>query len=382
MILFLLAFLFLYGSLHLYILSRIQGALALGTVSTVLLTFLMAMMVGAPAAAHVSHKHGFRGPIRLISYIGYTWMAPAFLFFSFSFVIDLYRFFLQGCGVVLHRSFSSLALSPQWAFFIPLTMTAAVASYGYFEARDIRNETLIIKSPKIPKEVGRLRIAQISDVHLGLIVRAERLKRILTVIERIKPDILVSTGDLVDGQTDDLTRLAELLKSIHPKYGKFAVTGNHEFYASLDKSLHFTEMAGFTVLRGEALTIDGIVNIAGVDDPTGRRFGLSKYVSEKDLLSGLPSEKFTLLLKHMPRVQKNALGLFDLQLSGHTHNGQVFPFTLLTRMFFSREVGLVHLADNSYMYVSRGTGTWGPPIRFLSPPEVTVIELVHEDERQ
>ena len=95
----------------------------------------------------------------------------------------------------------------------------------------------------------------------------------------------------------------------------------------------------------------------------------------------MPYDKFTILLKHRPVVDKNAHGLFDLQLSGHAHKGQIFPFSLLTWLYYRHTLhaGTLRLVDDSYLYVSRGAGTWGPPIRFLSPPEVTVIELVHED---
>ena len=377
MILFLLTFFLLYGSLHLYIFLKIKAALAFGTATIIFLLFFMAIMVSAPVIVRVSERYGFELSARLISHIGYTWMGILFLFFSFSIVIDLYRFFVYASSLMLQTNLSSLTPSPRFAFFIPLLVAAVIASYGYFEARSIRNETVIIKSPKIPKEVGTLSIAQISDVHLGLIVREERLKRILREVKRAEPDILVSTGDLVDGHIDNLMGLAELFQAINPKYGKFAVTGNHEFYAGLDKAMHFTEKAGFRVLRGEALNIAGIITIAGVDDPTGKRFGLFRGVSERALLSGLPREKFTLLLKHMPVVDENAPGLFDLQLSGHTHKGQIFPFSLITRLFFQTYAGLVQLPNNSRLYVNRGSGTWGPPIRFLSPPEVTVIELVH-----
>jgi len=377
MILFLLTFFLLYGLLHLYIFLKIKSALAFGTVTTIFLLSFMAIMVSSPVIVRVSERYGFELSARLISHIGYTWMGILFLFFSSSIVIDLYRFFVYASSLILQTNLSSLTPSPRFAFFIPLLVAAVIASYGYFEARSIHNETVIIKSPKIPKEVGTLSIAQISDVHLGLIVREERLKRILKEVKRAEPDILVSTGDLVDGHIDNLMGLAELFQAINPKYGKFAVTGNHEFYAGLDKAMHFTEKAGFRVLRGEALNIAGIITIAGIDDPTAKRFGLFRGVSERALLSGLPREKFTLLLKHMPVVDENAPGLFDLQLSGHTHKGQIFPFSLITRLFFQTYAGLVQLPNNSRLYVNRGSGTWGPPIRFLSPPEVTVIELVH-----
>jgi uncharacterized protein len=132
------------------------------------------------------------------------------------------------------------------------------------------------------------------------------------------------------------------------------------------------------MLRGEARVVPGLINIAGVDDPTGNRFGGARSVSEKDLLSSLPRERFTLLLKHRPLVAEDAVGLFDLQLSGHAHKGQIFPATLLVEALYPIGAGFLRLEKGSCLYVSSGAGTWGPPIRFLASPEVTVIELVHE----
>ncbi len=97
------------------------------------------------------------------------------------------------------------------------------------------------------------------------------------------------------------------------------------------------------------------------------------------MLSGLPREKFTLLLKHRPLLDKEALGLFDFQLSGHVHKGQIFPFSIATWLYYPIDSGIRKLPGNAYLYVSRGSGTWGPPIRFLAPPEVTVIDLMHQD---
>jgi predicted MPP superfamily phosphohydrolase len=236
---------------------------------------------------------------------------------------------------------------------------------------------LTIRSHKVPAAYSPLKIVQISDVHLGLIVREGRLKRILKKVAAENPDVVVSTGDLVDGQVCELNGLAGLLNEIRPRYGKFAVTGNHEFYAGFDNAKCFTENAGFTLLRGESTSAAGIT-IAGVDDPAGRFYGL-KNISETELLSPLPRNKFVLLLKHRPLVDKKAVGLFDLQLSGHIHKGQIFPFTLLTALYYPLTSGRLDLPDKSVMYVSRGSGTWGPPVRFLAPPEVTAIELIREE---
>lgn len=376
--LFWTTFLLTYSFMHVYAYLKVKAAFTFRTVPRVLLILFMVMMFFAPMMVRLFERHGLEFIARLISDIGYTWMGLLLLLIPASFIIDLYRVVMYVFKRLLQRDLASFIPSARLSFLIPLVLSVLVASYGYFEAKDIHTERVIIKSPKIPLEVGKLKIVQISDVHLGLIVREERLKRILKEVKTANPDILISTGDLVDGQTNSLAGLAELLKEIHPRYGKFAITGNHEFIAGLNQSLDFTEKAGFTVLRGEGLTVSGLINIAGVDDPMGKEYGLFKDVREKELLSGLSRDKFTLLLKHRPLVDENALGLFDLQLSGHTHGGQIFPYSLITKIYYPADAGCLNLSDNSYLYVSRGAGTWGPPIRFLSPPEVTVIELLHE----
>jgi predicted MPP superfamily phosphohydrolase len=376
--LFLFTFFLLYGGMHFYAFMKARAALAFGVPTGIYLAVFMIIMVLAPFIIRVSERAGFEFFARLMSYIGYTWLGVLFLFTSASLAIDIYRVVLHAGGFVVRRDLSYFSVSDKYAFLIPLIVALVTAAYGYFEAKDIRTEKITIRSPKIPVSIGRVRIVQISDVHIGLIVGEDRIRRMLEEVRKAKPDILVSTGDLVDGQMDALSGLADLLKEISPRYGKFAITGNHEFYAGLDHALNFTERAGFKVLRGEKIDVAGIT-IAGVDDRQGKAFGLFKGDGEQELLSGVDHKKFVLLLKHRPLVDPNALGLFDLQLSGHVHKGQIFPFSIITGLYYPTQAGLANLPRGSELYVSRGTGTWGPPIRFLAPPEVTVIDLAHED---
>jgi uncharacterized protein len=377
--LFLLTFFLLYGSLHVYAFLKARAAFAFGTLTGIFFAGFMLLMIVSPFIVRLSEKAGFDLFARLVSYAGYTWMGVLFLFVSFSLLIDVYRLVIYAGGFILNQDLSYCAVTKHYAFFIPFILSLGIAVYGYFEAGNIHTENLTIKSHKIPAEINKVRIAQISDVHLGLIVREYRLKRILSEVKKADPDILVSTGDLVDGQIDNLSGPAGMLREINPRYGKYAITGNHEFYAGLDQSLNFTEQAGFTMLRGERVDIEGIT-IAGVDDPQARSFGLHGGRSEKELLADIPRDRFTVLLKHRPRVDETSRGFFDLQLSGHVHKGQIFPFSIITGLYYQTQAGLATLSDGSSLYVSRGSGTWGPPIRFLSPPEVTVIDLVHADE--
>ncbi|MHC4433306.1 MAG: metallophosphoesterase [Planctomycetota bacterium] len=374
MVLFLLTFFSIYGGVHLYAFFKARAAIGFGWGGGTLLVLWMVVMTAAPVLVRLLERGGFDAAARLLAVVGYYWMGLIFLFFSAAVALDLLRLLLFIVRLVVRSALP--AVSPQFAFTLCLAVSLVFTVYGYFEARNIRTESVTVKTPKIPASVGRVRIVQLSDVHLGLIVREKRLKSILAAVREAAPDILVSTGDLVDGQMDDMEGLAFLLSEIQPKYGKYAVTGNHEYYAGLDHSLAFTKKAGFTLLRGEGKKLAEGITIVGLDDPTGHSRGHGDRVVEKDLLSALPRDSFTVLLKHRPVIEQDARGLFDLQLSGHVHKGQIFPFNLLTHIFYRAPVGRLVQAGTSSLYVSRGSGTWGPPIRFLAPPEVTVIDVI------
>ena len=375
MSLFLLFFFLVYGMMHLYAFLRVRAALKFSQSISILVLLFMLIMVLAPVIIRLSEHAGYGTFARITSFTGYTWMGILFVFVSFSLVVDVYRLLIFFAGVLFKQKLSFVTLTPQQAFYLPLIISFLIVFYGYFEARHIRTESVVVETSKIPSEVGTIRIVQISDVHLGLIVRENRLKSILSKVKEAEPDILISTGDLVDGQLNDLDELIKLFKEIKPRFGKYAVTGNHEFYAGIGQALDFTRKGGFTVLRGEKITIEGILNIAGVDDKT-RRYYNENIVSERELLMHLPRNIFTILLKHRPIVNKDMTGLFDLQLSGHVHKGQIFPFSVITGLYYETQAGFAKLPSEASLYVSRGSGTWGPPIRFLSSPEVAIIDLV------
>ena len=375
MTLFLLIYFSIYGGAHLYAFLKLKRGFSLGLPAYIILAIFMILMVAAPIAVRIAERHGYEDLARGFAYIGFTWMGLIFVFISASFFFDIYRLLLLPARLLTRSTLETFTLSIRNFCILAILISFAVMIYGYFEALSIRTEHVTVKTSKIPETIGRLRVVQISDVHLGLIVGKSRLNRILEKVKDARPDILVSTGDLVDGQMDELDTLTGMIKNIPTTYGKFAVTGNHEFYAGLNRALAFTKKAGFTILRGEGLTVSNVLNIAGVDDPAVKRYVPNLAVSEKALLEKMPGDKFTLFLKHQPVISSESLGKFDLQLSGHTHKGQIFPFYLFTKLFYRMHSGLSKLNGNAMLYVSRGSGTWGPPVRFLSPPEVTIIDI-------
>ncbi len=375
MSLFFLLFFTLYGGMHTYAFFRARSAFGFGGAVGVGLALFMALMTLSPLLIRLLERNNYELAARALSSIAYLWIAALFLYFCTSIVVDLVNLLLRGAGWI--SAGRSLTMTARQSFLIAAALSLIICISGYFSALNIRTERLVLETTKLPAGIDRLKIVQISDVHLGLIVREERLKKILAIVAAEKPDIFVSTGDLVDAQINHMSGLAELLRGIQAPMGKYAVTGNHEYYAGLREALSFTRSGGFTLLRGEAVK-DGPINIAGVDDPAVLQLHQGAMRSEKDILSGLPKDKFTLLLKHRPAIDQTALSMFDLQLSGHTHKGQIYPFTYIAKMAYPLNAGRFDLPGGSILRVSRGTGTWGPPVRFLSPPEVTVIELIRK----
>ena len=331
MSLFLLSFLLIYGGFHLYFFLKAKAAFTLPKWIFFLLAAFLLVMIAAPILVRISERNGYEQFAMFLAYFGYTWMGIVFLFVAASLAVDSYRIIVWVVSFLLHKK-QLLQINPKPAFYIPLIFSLVISVVGAFEAWDIKIEKVTLAHAKIPPALSGIRIVQISDVHLGLIVRHKRLRKILEAVRTANPDILVSTGDLVDGQINKLEGLAEMLQNIKPVYGKYAVTGNHEFYAGLQDSLAFTQKAGFTILRNQGISITDHLNIAGVDDRTGKYFKELPEKSEKEMLHELDRNKFILLLKHRPEVNNESLGLFDLQLSGHTHKGQIFPFNIMLQV--------------------------------------------------
>ncbi|MGW8161398.1 MAG: metallophosphoesterase [Desulfobulbales bacterium] len=378
MSLFFIIFILIYGGFNLYFLFKVHAAFTMPGWLILLLALFLLFMVAAPFLVRLAERSGHNQLATLLAYTGYIWMGFVFLFTTAALAVDCYRVLIWGLGLLLPKTMV-LQAGRGTPFYLGLAFALFASVWGAFEAWDIQLEKLTIRSNRIPPALNGMHIVQISDVHLGLIVRHKRLAKILATVREAEPDLLVSTGDLVDGQIDNMDGLSEMFQTIKPRFGKYAVTGNHEFYAGLDASLAFTRKAGFTILRQSGVVLADGFNIAGVDDPTRNYFSKEAQLSEQEMLQSLDQNNYTLLLKHRPIVDKKSLGLFDLQLSGHTHKGQIFPFNIVTMLYYPVHWGCLNPIDHCYLYVSRGSGTWGPPLRFLSPPEVTLIELSIEN---
>jgi predicted MPP superfamily phosphohydrolase len=383
--LFLISFLSIYGGIHLYTFYRLHTAFSPGRPAKLLLSIWMVVMTLAPLLVRLSEVAGMDRFALFIAWPGYLWMGFIFILVSTFFVVDMIRCAYRLTNLFFSSSTPAFLASPITCGFA-LLLAFIASGYACYEARQIKSEQVVMHSLKLPTDIKKIRIVQISDVHIGMLFREDRLERVLKVIRDAKPDIIVSTGDLVDGKLnrEDVKshqdNLAAMLASLPTPAGKYAVTGNHENYAGLQQALAFTTAAGFTVLRNQSARLANGIVITGVDDQT--LFGgsrkeqkINSINAEKKLLETVSKDAFHLLLKHRPEIPATSEALFDLQLSGHVHKGQIFPFNFLVKLEYSIPCGTTTTSAGSGIHVSRGTGTWGPPMRLFAPPEVTIIDI-------
>lgn len=381
MYLFLLTFFVLYGLIHLFLFYTLTKTFQLIGFYNVIIALCLTILCFSPFLIRVLERNEWLTLARIFAFIGYLWMAAIFLFFVISIFFVLLKLILG----------SFFIFSSKFVFFLSTSMTFLLMIYGYFEAQNLKVEKITVLTSKLPSEVKKVKVVQISDLHLGLIIREERVKKVLKLVKELEPDILLATGDIVDGNANDIFQHIELFNNINPPLGKFAITGNHEYYAGIEQSVNFIKASGFKLLRGETVNIANLITVIGVDDDTVNLYG-NQLIDEASIFSSFKKERFTIFLKHKPKVNMESIKHFDIQLSGHTHKGQIFPFNFLTKIAFPLDSGLFEIKEkdffrkqeriirlqNPLIYVSRGIGTWGPPIRILSSPEITYLELVRD----
>jgi hypothetical protein len=258
---------------------------------------------------------------------------------------------------------------------VAVVAAAVLSAFGFVQglrAPAVQEHRVAVRT--LRAELEGLRVVQLSDVHLGPFLRSRWLEERLVQVESLRPDLIVITGDLLDQDAGLSESLVPWLRRLRARYGVWGVTGNHEFYAGLDRSLAIFHAANIRVLRDEAAEAAPGLVLAGVDDLTARRqFGLPDHPVDH-ALSSRPGGA-TIFLCHSPWEAEKAAALgADLMLSGHTHDGQIWPFKYLVRLMYPYVSGR-YAVNGMTLIVSRGTGFWGPPMRLFKRAELTLITL-------
>jgi len=305
------------------------------------------------------------GAATAIELVGAVWMGVLFLAFAAFLAADVVTGFgkLWPSGAVPARAA---------ALGVAVLLSVAALVQGVRGPRVVKHE---VKVTSLPGGRTQLRIVQLSDLHLGTLLGEKWLGKRVAEVGSLAPDLVVVTGDLVDGEVGAVDPLVPVLRGLSAPLGVWGVTGNHEFYAGLDRSVGVYGEAGIRTLRdGWAEAAPGLV-LSGVDDLTARRqLGLDGRALD-GALAGVPTGAVVVHLSHSPLLVREAAARgVRLMLSGHTHGGQLWPFTFLSSIPYPFQAGRYEV-DGMTLVVSRGTGTWGPPMRLFFRSEIVEVTL-------
>ena len=374
----------IYGGVNFFLFWKIRLAFPQAGWWQLLPAVFLLLMVAGPFLVGFWMRAGLFRSARVLAAVAYPWMALILWLFLALLAADLWNLGARLAGLRFAGA-ERLLIAPRAALLAAGALAAVLGAWSSWEARHVRLHRVVVRSPRLAPGAAPITIAQISDVHLDLLTGPGFLDRVGAAIREARPDLIVSTGDLIDTNADYGDGLTARLAALEAPLGKFAIFGNHEYYAGEDFTRRFLAASGFRLLRGEsAEAAAGRLRLVGIDDPAGQQMhhraaGAPEPVpapGEDQLLPAAGERReLIVMLKHRPVVAAGSAGRFDLQLSGHTHGGQVFPFGLAVRCFFPLWAGLHRLPEGSWAYVSRGTGTWGPPMRLLAPPEVALIVI-------
>lgn len=305
-------------------------------------------------------------------------------FFSSLLVLTLLRELVLLAAAVTSIWLSNEAVLHQlhvWSAAAVPVVALFLTFVGFINARRravIKNVDIPIAG--LPAQLRGFSIAQISDIHVGTTIKNGYVSKIVDAVNALDADMIAVTGDLVDGSVQRLSSHTQPLSRLRARHGTFFVTGNHEYYSGANAWIAEMRRLGFCVLLNEHVVLehDGeAVVIAGVTDYSAHHFDPAQRSDPAGAIAGAPARAgVKVLLAHQPRSAFAAAKAgFDVQLSGHTHGGQFFPWNLLVKLIEPFAAGL-HRLDDLWVYVSRGTGYWGPPKRFGAPSEITCLRLV------
>jgi len=300
--------------------------------------------------------------VHFLNHYGYIWLGILSIAFSF--------FILQRLLTLVWPSHG------RWLTLIILGLILVSSSYSLFNGlRSPLLRRIELPVQGLPAAMSGFKLVHLSDLHLEDYKTTRGLEDLVDRLNALAPDVVVVTGDLIDSNICERASYCASLSRLSSRYGVFAVTGNHEFYVGMDVFDDFAARAGIRILRNEVVTLDGAIQLVGWDDDESARFK-EKRPPLAELLQRCDPDKPTVLLYHRPTHFAEAVaGGVDLQLSGHTHAGQIPPLDFLVWLVYRYPAGLFHL-NGAHIYTSAGTGYWGPPMRLFNRSEFVEFTLI------
>jgi uncharacterized protein len=309
-----------------------------------------------------------------LNIIGGFWLAFMLYGFLFFFLSDIILLFLRIPGIVKGEG---ILVFRKWSFIVIISASALLIIGGFINAIIPVTKVYNIAINKSAGPVKTLKIAAVSDIHLGSIIRKRSLKKMSGIIKDLKPDLVLLLGDIVDGEIGPVLRGDLLQYFTYPDCtdGLYAITGNHEFIGGAARTIPYIESKGIRILKDEVVTLPGGIQLVGRIDRDSYRFYRKERLPLEELMKQVDTTKPVILLDHQPfHFDETAKYGIDLSLSGHTHNGQMWPLNYVTAMIYELSTGYLKKRNTNFI-VSSGYGLWGPRVRSASHSEVLLINL-------
>jgi hypothetical protein len=316
--------------------------------------------------------------IDIFVWYGSVWLAALTYFFFLALIINIAQLLLIALGYRPDLWPVAYPILKLWLLGAVLAVTGATVAYGMWNARHPVVRTIVRTVHKEGGARAAWRIVLATDIHLGTIVNRSRAEALVRSVNAQEPDLVLLGGDVLDEDEGPVLRrdIGSVLAEIKAPYGVYAIPGNHEYIGGIDRALAYLADHGITILRDQAVLVGGSFYLVGRDDVSGTRFGGTPRKALAALLEGLDTSRPVVVLDHEP-VGLSAVaadGRVDVQLSGHTHHGQLWPFNYITSLVYEQSWGERTIGD-TFFYVSSGWGTWGPPVRVGNTPELVVFQL-------
>ena len=310
----------------------------------------------------------------ILNIAGGFWIGFMLYGFLFLFLSDIIFIILRIPGIINSANIQDYR---KWAFLLTLAVSVILIAGGFINAVIPVIRKYDISIGKSAGDVRNLKVAAVSDIHLGSVIRKRSIKKLSDMLESMQPDLVLLLGDIVDGELGPVMR-GDLLKYFtgpQARDGLYAITGNHEFIGGAGRTIPYIESKGIRILKDETVILPGGIQLVGrLDRDSGRFFGKERLPLD-ELMKNIDHSRPVILLDHQPyRLGESEKNGIDLQLSGHTHNGQMWPLNYITRRVFELSYGYLK-KNNSQFIVSSGYGLWGPRIRSGSRSEVLLINI-------
>jgi predicted MPP superfamily phosphohydrolase len=377
MALFFIIFLTVYTSLNYYVFIRGWQVISSYPVLKPVYAILFIVIAYGYVIAKVLYKYLSPLAYDVLLGIGAIWFAFLAYFILSLLLIDIIRLFNGWFHFLPSYISNNYEFAKKVTAIIVIALVGLIVFLGNLNKRNIETRTLEITIPKGESKLDSLNIVMASDIHLSPIDGERLLKRIVDKMNSLNPDIILLAGDIVDDKAEVLEDrgIGESFRRLNSKYGVYSINGNHEFINGVDSCVRYAEDFGIKFLRDSYILIDSSFYLIGREDSSMPQFTGMQRKSLEEIVKDITDNYPKILLDHTPfKLEQAQQNKMDLQLSGHTHHGQIWPANLITKMIYEISWGYKK-KGNTHYYVSSGAGTWGPPVRTGSSSEIVNIKV-------